>query len=93
MGPAADIALATGVITSLNELVFAPAAGGKIAFNWRIIPATAIFGLLMEGLSKLSPQLALGISVSALIVSLFAPLGNAGSPVVNLDKALGYGGK
>ena len=92
MGPAADVALATGAITGLNELVFAPAAGGKIAFNWRIIPATAIFALLMEGLSKLSPQLALGTAVTALIVSLFAPLGKAGSPVGNLNTALGYGG-
>lgn len=93
MGPAADVALATGVLTGLNELVFAPVAGGKVSFNWRIIPATAVFALLMEAMSKLSPQLALGLSVSALIVSLFTPLGNAGSPIVNLEKALGYGGK
>lgn len=93
MGPAADIALGTGVLTGLNELVFAPAAGGKVAFNWKLVPATAIFAVLMEALSHLSPQLALGVSVTALIVSLFIPLGNAGSPVTNLEKALGYGGK
>lgn len=91
MGPAADVALAVGTITGLNELVFAPAAGNKIAFNWRIIPATAVFALIVEGLSHLSPQLALGVSVTALIVSLFAPLGNAGSPITNLNKLLGSG--
>lgn len=89
MGPAADVALATGAITALNELVFAPAAGGKVAFNWRVIPATAVFALIAEGISRLSPQMALGISVTALIVSLFTPLGSAGSPITNLDKLLG----
>jgi hypothetical protein len=90
MGPAADIALATGTITGMNEILFAPLAGGKPDFNWRIIPATAILALLVEGLSRLNPQIALGISVAALITSLFAPLGNAGSPIVNAEKALGY---
>lgn len=90
MGPAADIALAAGTITALNEAVFAPAAGGQVSFQWRIIPATGIFALLMEGLSRLNPQLALGVSVSALITVIFAPVGNAGSPVNNLSKAMGY---
>jgi hypothetical protein len=89
--PAADIALFTGIVAGLNELVFSPVAGGKASFNWRILPATAIFALLMEGLSKLNPQLALGVSVTALLTALLGSFGNAGSPVTNLSKALGYG--
>lgn len=90
MGPAADIALITGVITVSNEVVFAPLAGMKTSFNWRVLPATGIFALLMEGLAHLNPQVALGISVTALITSLFVSFGKAGSPVANLSKALGY---
>jgi hypothetical protein len=91
MGPAADIILLTGVITTANELLFAPGAGGSASFNWRIIPATGIAAILLEGLSKLNPQIALGISVTALITALFVPLGKAGSPIENASKALGYG--
>jgi hypothetical protein len=91
MGPAADIALIVGGISFANELIFAPVAGnGAPDFNWRIIPATGIFAFMMEGLSTLNPQLALGISVTALITTLFVGTGKAGSPVVNLSKALGY---
>lgn len=90
MGPAADVALGVGVITALNEVVFAPAAGGSVQFNWRIIPATAVFALMMDGLSKINPQLALGISISALATVLLAPMGKAGSPIANVNKALGY---
>jgi hypothetical protein len=91
MGPAADIALFTGVLTLGNEAVFAPLAGkGTPDINWRLLPATAIFALLMEGLSKLNPQLALGVAVSALITALFGSFGKAGSPVANLSTALGY---
>jgi hypothetical protein len=91
MGPAADIALATGAISAANDVLFAPLAGtGKPDFNWRILPATGIFALLMEGLSKLSPKLALSVSVAALLSALFGSFGKADSPVVNVSKALGY---
>ena len=90
MTPAADIALLTGVISGFNELVFAPLAGEGSHFNWRILPATGIFAFLMEGLSKVNPQLALGVSVAALITALFGSFGNAGSPITNAAKALGY---
>lgn len=91
MGPAADIILVTGGITAANEVLFSPLAGKGASFNWRLIPATAIAALLLEGLSKLNPQIALGVAVTALITALFVPLGNAGSPVENASKALGYG--
>lgn len=90
MGPAADIILATGALTLANEFVFSPAAGGKPSVNWRVIPATGIAAVLTEGLSRLSPPLAMGLAVTALITTLFVPLGNAGSPASNLAKAMGY---
>jgi hypothetical protein len=91
VGPAADLILVTGLITAGNEVLFAPLAqGSKPDFNWRLIPATAIAAFMIEGLSKLNPQIALGVSVSALITALFATLGKAGSPVTNAAKALGY---
>jgi len=90
MGPAADIILVASGITLANEAVFAPAAGGKPDINWRVIPAAGIAAILVEGLSKISAPLALGLSVAALITTLFIPVGNAGSPVANLAKAMGY---
>lgn len=93
MGPAADIALITGSIAAANEALFAPLAGtGTFTsdFNWRVIPATGIFALLMEGLSAVNPKLALGVSITALITVVFSSTGKAGSPVNNLTKAMGY---
>lgn len=93
MGPAADIALITGALAAGNEAVFAPLAGNgtfSSDFNWRIIPATAIFAVLMEGLSDVNLKLAMGVSVTALITVVFYSTGKAGSPVLNLAKAMGY---
>jgi hypothetical protein len=41
-------------------------------------------------LEKLNPQIALGISVAALLTALFGSFGKAGSPIENAAKALGY---
>jgi hypothetical protein len=93
MGPAADIALVTGALAAGNEAVFAPLAGNgtfSSDFNWRIIPATVIFAALMEGLSDVNMKVAMGISVTALITVVFNSTGKAGSPVLNLAKAMGY---
>jgi len=89
MGPAADIALAVGAISAANEAVFAPLAGNHVAFNWRIIPATGIFALMMDGLSTVNPQLATAIAVTALVTVLFTSTGNAGNPVGNLSRVMG----
>jgi hypothetical protein len=93
MDDAAGIALAVGGITAANELFFAPVTGNGALkdFNWRIIPATAIFALMLDGLSKLSPRLATGIGVTALVTVLFTKAGNAPAPAENLDKLLGFG--
>jgi hypothetical protein len=91
---AADIALTVGGITAANELFFAPVSGnGTLGdFNWRIIPATGIFALMMFGLEKLSPPTANGIAVTALVSVLFTRIGKAPSPTENIATILGYGG-
>lgn len=83
--------MAVGGITAANELFFAPVAGnGAKSFNWRIIPATGIFALLLAGVNQLSPTLAKGIGITALVTVLFTRTGNAPAPIENVDKILGY---
>jgi hypothetical protein len=98
MSDSTGVVLAVGGITAANELVFAPLANGGSPwknFNWRIIPATAIFALAMAGVDQVSPQLGRGIAVIALVTVLVTPFGNAPAPVENVAKVLGYsqGGK
>lgn len=89
-------ALLAGAITLANEAVFAPvASGGKItaSFNWRLIPATGAWALLLAGLEKLLPGFATGLAWLGVGAVVFFPLGNAGAPVTNLGTVLGYGTK
>ena len=88
---AAGVAISVGAVTAANELFFAPVTGnGALSdFNWRIIPATAVFALLLSGLEKFSPTLANGIGYTALITALIIPLGNGKSPIENLNSFLG----
>jgi hypothetical protein len=93
MADPTGIALAVGGITAANEAIFAPLAGNGTlieSLNWRIIPATAIFAIALNGLAKLSPEFATLIGYTALITSLFVPTGKAGSVITNVDKVLGY---
>lgn len=89
---AAGIAFTVGGLTAANELLFAPVAGTGTwkSFNWRIVPATAGFALLLTGLDKLSPRLATGVGLTALVTVLFTRVGNAPAPIENVDKLLGY---
>jgi hypothetical protein len=90
---AAGVAITVGTVTAANELFFAPVTGNGTLndFNWRIIPATAVFALLLNGLEKFSPILANGIGYTALITALIVPFGNAKSPIQNLNSFLGAG--
>lgn len=93
MSAAVTLAFSAGAVTAANELLFSPLAGHGTPwqdFNWRIIPATAVFALAMAGLDKISPNLAVGISLTAFLTALLAQFGNAAAPVTNLAKALGY---
>jgi hypothetical protein len=95
MSDSTGFIIAAGAITLLNEAFFAPlAAGGNAnwgAVNWRIIPATAIAAVALAGVDQLSPAYGKGVAVIALITVLFAQLGNAPAPLVNLEKVMGYG--
>jgi hypothetical protein len=94
MSESTGIVLMVGGITAANEVLFAPLAGNGTPwqnFNWRIIPATAVFALAMAGVDQISPTLGKGISVIALVTVLFTRFGNAPAPVENVSKVLGYG--
>jgi hypothetical protein len=84
------IVLAVGGITAANELLFAPLTGGKAAFNWRIIPATAGLALALAGLERLSHPFAVGLAWLSLVAVLSVPFGNAPTPLENAIKIMGY---
>jgi hypothetical protein len=93
MSSAAAIFLATGAITLANEAVFAPvSSGGKITsdFNWRIIPATLLGALALGALGTIAPGFATGLAALCLLTVFVVPFGNAGTPLTNLSKMMGY---
>lgn len=90
MADSTGIVLAVGGITAANELLFAPAAGGKVSFNWRIIPATAGLALALAGLERLSHPFAVGLAWLSLVAVLSVPVGNAPTPLQNAIKIMGY---
>jgi hypothetical protein len=90
------IVLVAGTITASNELLFAPLAGtGKAwtGFNWRILPATGLLALALGGLEQIAPPFAVGLAWLTLVSALILPIGKAATPVDNLVKFMGYGGK
>lgn len=84
--------LAIGAITAANEVLFAPLAGGKVQFNWRILPATAGLALALAGLERIAPDFAVGLAWLGLLTVLVVPIGNAPTPLANANKILGFGG-
>lgn len=90
MADSTGIVLAVGGITAANELLFAPATGGKVSFNWRIIPATAGLALALAGLERLSHAFAVGLAWLSLAAVLSVPFGNAPTPLQNAIKIMGY---
>lgn len=90
MADSTGIVLAVGAITVANEVLFAPLAGQKITFNWRIIPATAGLALALAGLEHLSRPFAVGLAWLSLVAVLSVPFGNAPTPLQNALKIMGY---
>jgi hypothetical protein len=84
------VVLTVGALTAANELLFAPAAGGKVSFNWRIVPATAGLALALAGLERLSRPFAVGLAWLSLVAVLTVPFGNAPTPLQNALKIMGY---
>lgn len=93
MARSTGVVLAIGGITAANEVLFAPVAGsGHVAFNWRILPATAGLALALAGLERLAPDFAVGLAWLGLVTVLVVPIGNAPTPLQNANKILGFGG-
>lgn len=90
MAESTGIVVAVGAITAANELIFAPLAGGKVAFNWRILPATAGLALALGGLEHIARPFAVGLAWLSLAAVLTIPFGNAPTPLENAIKVMGY---
>lgn len=90
MAASTGIVLAVGAITAANELVFAPAAGGKVTFNWRLIPAVGGLAAALALLERISRPFAVGLAWLSLLAVLTVPFGNAPTPLQNALKILGY---
>jgi len=89
MPSAMGLVLTAGGIAAANEVIFAPLSqnknlGASIASDtnlWRIIPATAILGLTLAGLEKVSEPLGKGLAGLVLLAVLVIPYGKAPSPL------------
>jgi hypothetical protein len=92
MGSALGYVLTAGAISAANEAVFVPIETGKSitdSFNWRIVPATALLAISLEGLDRLAPGFGKSLAVLTVIAALVLPMGNAGSPLENAAKLVG----
>jgi len=84
--------LAAGGIVLANEAIFIPLESKATplqSINWRVIPATAIMALMLAGVESMSPEFGAGLGLLVLLSVLVIPLGNGGSPLENLAKAIG----
>jgi len=84
---AAGWVLAAGGIAAANEVIFMPLEGHgnpATAFNWRLIPATAILAITLTGFEKIAPDFGNALGMLAFLAVLVLPSGNAPSPAENL---------
>lgn len=95
MAGAAGLVIAAGGIAAANEVLGADTQTGNpiTDFNWRIIPATAILALLLEGLDKLEPGFGKGLAGLVLLSVFVIPVGNAPTPLDTAAKLLNYSNK
>lgn len=93
MAQSTGFVLAAAGIAAANEAIFLPASQHKPLwkdFNWRLVPAAAAATLVLAGLEKISPPLGKGLAAMVLLAVVITPTGNAGSPLENAMKMLGY---
>jgi hypothetical protein len=97
MAETTGIVLAVGGITVANEVIFAPLvrnSGAKpdwnSTVNWRVVPATLGLALALGLLEKAAPGFAKALAWMSLLVVLVVPLGNAPTPLQNIQKVMGY---
>jgi hypothetical protein len=84
------IMLAVGGITFGNEWLQTSTASDPVGKpNWKIVPATAVAMIAVGLLEKLSPALATGLAVIALITELTVSFGGKKSPLAELLSVLG----
>ena len=86
MANAAALVIAAGAIEAGNELVNSKEDLDTI---WRIIPATAILALLLEGLDKLEPGFGSGLAGLVLLSVFVIPYGNAPTPLETAASIVG----
>lgn len=89
MAEAAGLVIAAGAIAAANEVIAAPANGNITDFNWRIVPATVILALLLEGLDKLEPGFGKGLAGLVLLSVLVIPYGKATPPLTTAANLVG----
>lgn len=85
--------LAAGSLEAANEAIFVPLEGGGTIwsnFNWRIIPATAVMAGAVAVIEKAAPKFGVGLGILVFMSVLLIPYGNAGTPLENLIKVMGY---
>lgn len=96
MAESTGIVVATGLVTLANDALFAPLASGKPAtasVNWRIVPAVAGLAVALDLLERIAPKFAIGLAWLAFATAMVVPIGNAPTPLENINKALGFAGK
>lgn len=89
-----SVVLAAGALTAANEALFAPLTGHGTPWsnlNWKLLPATAGLALALNGLGALAPGFAKGLAWLTLVGALVLPVGNAPTPIQNVNSLLGYG--
>jgi hypothetical protein len=90
MAGAAGFVIAAGAVALGNEVLGAPTDKATLAdFNWRIIPATAILAMLLEGVDKLAPGFGRGLGALVLLSVFVIPVGNATPPLTTAANLVG----
>lgn len=81
--------LAAGAVSLASGGLLAPLAGGKAAWNWRVIPATAGLALALAGLEQLAPSFAVGLAWLTLATVMIVPVAGGSPPLTLAARALG----
>jgi hypothetical protein len=89
MASSTGYVIAAGALALANDAIFIPGGLDPSKVNWRIIPATAIMALMLDGLGQLAPEFATGLGALVLISVLVVPIGHAPTPLENLAKYAG----
>lgn len=88
MASAAGYVILAGGIAAGNELL---AGGFNLSqFNWRIIPATGVLALLLEGLDKVEPGFGKGLAVLVILGVFIIPVSGQPTPLDSATRLLNF---